>query len=667
MSFSYSKNFQMNTKIDSGFFSTDLLPSLGAKTNRATNLRRHIFSPFDPRYRAWEIFLLVLVIYSAWISPFQFAFLTYKRDGLFIINNIVDAFFAVDIFLRFFVAYLDSHSYLLIDNPRRIAIRYLSTWFTFDVCSTLPFQSMSIMLTDHKGGGLGFDVLSMLRLWRLRRVSSLFARLEKDIRFSYIWTRCIKLISVTLFAVHCAGCFNYMIAERYPDPDRTWIGAVYPEFKQMRLWDKYVTALYWSIVTLTTTGYGDLHAENTREMMFYICYMMFNLGLTSYIIGNMTNLVVHRSCRTSNFRDIVASATEFSRRNQLPRNIYDQIMSHICLKFKTEGFKQQETINGLPKAVRLSIANYLFYPLVQNVHLFHGASQDFILQLVMETEAEYYPPRVDVILQNEAPTDAYILVSGSVDFITKIDGHDQIIGNASTGEMFGEIGVLCEMPQPFGVRTTEISQILRLNKTVFLNILRANPNDEQLVTNNLFQKLKLWRCLDIENQEHTEEPIVKNTNQTRPKIDARQGHLEMVKFLLEKGEISNRSNESDRTPKAENRASEGILSLILNNENEISTSHCKKDRLASSSSSASPTIPKGAKSEKRVTIHVSFHKLAKLVILPDSLDELLKIAGRKFGHDGFTKVLNGENAEIDDLGVVRDGDHLYLFSSMYEL
>lgn len=101
--------------------------------------------------------------------------------------------------------------------------------------------------------------------------------------------------------MHFAGCFNYMIADRYPDPARTWIGAVYPNFKQMSLWDRYVTAMYWSIVTLTTTGYGDLHAENPREMLFDIFYMLFNLGLTAYLIGNMTNLVVHWTSRTRNF------------------------------------------------------------------------------------------------------------------------------------------------------------------------------------------------------------------------------------------------------------------------------------------------------------------------------------------------------------------------------
>lgn len=69
------------------------------------------------------MFLILLVIYSAWISPFEFAFLDYKQDALFVIDNIVNCFFAVDIVLTFFVAYLDSQSYLLIDEPKKIAIR----------------------------------------------------------------------------------------------------------------------------------------------------------------------------------------------------------------------------------------------------------------------------------------------------------------------------------------------------------------------------------------------------------------------------------------------------------------------------------------------------------------------------------------------------------------
>ncbi|KAK4386481.1 Potassium channel KAT2 [Sesamum angolense] len=512
------EELHMSTGSHSGFFSSDLLPSLGARINQATKLRRHIVSPFDPHYRAWEMFLILLVIYSAWISPFEFAFLSYKQDVLFIFDNIVNSFFAVDIVLTFFVAYLDSQSYLLIDDPKRIAIRYVSTWFTFDVCSTVPFQSLSLLFTDHNGG-LGFKLLSMLRLWRLRRVSSLFTRLEKDIRFNYFWTRCTKLIA---------------------------------------------------------------------------------------------------------------------------------------------------------------------------------------------------------------------------DYMGKVNGQDQIIGKASTGEIFGEIGVLCGKPQPFGVRTTEVSQLLRLNTTTFLNIIRANPEDERIVMNNLFQKLKVWRGFDIEGQEdpslilknwlgrepkrecnsHTEDhdnlygdsfdqKSTKDvsgsrfmvTNQSGTEVDAissaaedgqtalhtavRQGHLEMVRILLDTGGNVNKLNERCQLTKEleEHHANKGIYDLMQNYENEkklvgtsnSGTNRYKKDANPSSSSSKHPTGVEATKSVKRVTIHMNFQKqndtrkqLAKLIILPDSLEELLKIAGQKFGDGNLTKVLDAENAEIDDLSVIRDGDHLFLVPNLCE-
>ncbi|PHT40761.1 hypothetical protein CQW23_19615 [Capsicum baccatum] len=56
--------------------------------------------------------------------------------------------------------------------------------------------------------------------------------------------------------------------------------------------------MYWSVVTLTTVGYGDLHAHNTGEKVFSIFYMLFNIGLTAYIIGNMTNLIVNSVAKT---------------------------------------------------------------------------------------------------------------------------------------------------------------------------------------------------------------------------------------------------------------------------------------------------------------------------------------------------------------------------------
>ncbi|CAL9755370.1 unnamed protein product [Musa acuminata subsp. burmannicoides] len=469
--------------------SSGILPSLGARSTRRVKLRRFIVSPYARRYKAWETFLIVLVVYTAWASPFEFGFLERSRGVLALVDNVVDAFFAVDIVLTFFVAYVDKTSYLLIDSRKKIAWRYLSTWFVLDLASTVPLEIVRRIL-PRKLGSYGF--FTMLRLWRLRRVSSLFARLEKDRKFNYFWVRCAKLTCVTLFAVHSAGCFFYLVAARYHDPSRTWIGASIPDFHVRSLWVRYVTSLYWSITTLSTVGYGDLHAQNTWEMAFTIVYMLFNLGLASYLIGNMTNLVVHGTRRTRNYRDSIQAATGFAQRNQLPDRLQDQMISHLSLRFRidSEGLHQQETLDTLPKAIRSSISHHLFYPLVATVYLFRGVSHNMLFQLVSEMKAEYFPPREDVILQNEAPTDLYIVVTGIMDLIDHRSGAEQVCRVAKTGDVAGEIGVLCCRPQAFTARTRSLCQLLRLNRTTFLSIVQSNFGDGTTIVNNLLQCLK---------------------------------------------------------------------------------------------------------------------------------------------------------------------------------
>lgn len=106
---------------------------------------------------------------------------------------------------------------------------------------------------------------------------------------------------MTLFVVHLAGCIFFLLAARYPDATHTWIGSSMADFHQESLWICYVTSMYWSITTLATVGYGDLHPVSSWEMTFDILYMLFNIGLSAYLIGNMTNLVVHGTSRTRKY------------------------------------------------------------------------------------------------------------------------------------------------------------------------------------------------------------------------------------------------------------------------------------------------------------------------------------------------------------------------------
>ncbi|KAL6985372.1 hypothetical protein U1Q18_018748 [Sarracenia purpurea var. burkii] len=358
-----------------------------------------------------------------------------------------------------------------------------------DIASTLPFQFLYRLFTGKMHEGEVFGFLNLLRLWRLRRV--------------------------TLFAVHSAGCFYFWIAAHHKSSGSTWIGAQVPDFEQRSIWLGYTYSLYWSIVTLTTVGYGDLHAENTEEKVFNIFYMLFNIGLTAYLIGNMTNLVVHSAVRTFAMRDAINEILRYANKNRLPESLKEQMLTHMQLKFKTAELQQEEVLEDLPKAIRSSIARHLFHRTVENAYLFKGVSEDLIIQLVSEMKAEYFPPKVDIILQHEISTDFYILVSGALVWyfffytlsyyyqMQNLIIHDtgradiQKWNGAGAADMAGEIGVLFNISQPFTVRTKRLSQVIRISHQHFKQMVQQHNADGKTILSNFIQVWDLLTLFDV--------------------------------------------------------------------------------------------------------------------------------------------------------------------------
>lgn len=254
---------------------------------------------------------------------------------------------------------------------------------------------------------------------------------------------------------------------------------------KISLWDRYVTAIYWSITTLSGVGYGDLHPENTEEMMFDIVYMMFNLGFTAYLIGNMTDLLVEESSRTGRFRNIIAAVSNFATRNQLPDSLQNQITDYLSLKFRTDGFQQQCILDSLPKAIRLNILQHLFLHVLDKVYLFQGVSHSFLLLLVSEIQTGHFPTGQDIVLQNESPTELYIVVSGVVELFFCREGCSEKLVKTEVGDVFGEFGILSNKPHGFKASTKTLSQLLWLSRNSLVRALDSNSKDRKIVMTNL--------------------------------------------------------------------------------------------------------------------------------------------------------------------------------------
>lgn len=106
---------------------------------------------------------------------------------------------------------------------------------------------------------------------------------------------------------------------------------------------------------------------------------------------------------------------------------------------------------------------------------------------VADMKAEYIPPREDVIMQNEAPDDLYIIVSGEVEIISCEMDKERVLWTLRSGDMFGEVGALCCKPQCFTYRTKILSQVLRLKTSALFESMKTRHEDNITMIKNFLQ------------------------------------------------------------------------------------------------------------------------------------------------------------------------------------
>ncbi|GER27272.1 potassium channel SKOR family protein [Striga asiatica] len=460
--------------------------------NGLKDLSQGLFIQPDSRwYKTWEKFILIWAIYSSFFTPMEFGFFTGLPKNLFVLDIVGQVAFLVDIVLQFFLPYRDSHSYKMVYKRKLISLRYLKSHFIPDLLGCMPWDII------YKATGRKEEVryLLFIRLTRVRKVTTFFQRLEKDIRINYLFTRILKLIAVELYCTHTAACIFYYLATTLPEEKEgyTWIGSLklgdysYAHFRDIDIWKRYTTSMYFAIVTMATVGYGDIHAVNLREMIFIMIYVSFDMILGAYLIGNMTALIVKGS-KTERYRDRMTDLIKYMNRNRLGRDLRNQIKGHLRLQYESS-YTDAAVLNDIPISIRAKISQTLYKSYVENVALFKDCSSEFISQIVTRVHEEFFLPGEVIIEQGNAVDQLYFVCDGVLEeVVIGADGSEETVSLLERHSLFGEISILCNIPQPYTVRVSELCRLLRIDKQSFSNILEIYFHDGRKVLTNLLEE-----------------------------------------------------------------------------------------------------------------------------------------------------------------------------------
>lgn len=119
-----------------------------------------VVSPKNTRVQRWNLVILAAMFYVSTITPYEVSVMSGDAHPVLRgINYAVDAVFACDLLLQFFVGFWDPALKATCYDPWRIARRYSASWLALDVVSIFPFDEAA----------KGNDQLSTLRVVRIVR------------------------------------------------------------------------------------------------------------------------------------------------------------------------------------------------------------------------------------------------------------------------------------------------------------------------------------------------------------------------------------------------------------------------------------------------------------------------------------------------------------------
>ncbi|EQC38596.1 hypothetical protein SDRG_04299 [Saprolegnia diclina VS20] len=423
----------------------------------------------------WDVLSVVLIIYNGFYIPLSLAF---GRDSAYPIITQLDqaqwAFsllYLADVIVNFFSAY-ETRGKIEMRWPV-IIFNYLRTWFLVDSLAAFPFD---IVLSPSEASTGMFQILRLLKLFRMLSFMRILHRLEYVLLIRSNVSSLLKFCLLVFLTSHWFSCFFYYIS--YDNPTG-WVSN--QKLQNDTLYAKYVNAFYWSIMTMTTVGYGDVCAGNTQERAFAIFAMVIGAWIFAYGITNVVATVANLNPSDTCFQRKMDVVNAYMDRRDLPMMLRSEIREFLLnARLSTDSkLKNESKILGeLSALLRSKIALAINDSVLNKMPFFEGADHNFLMELALSMKMVCFPPHEDVIIEGEIGEEMFFIFRGAVEVLQSA----QQICVLGEQQYFGEMAILnANCLRTATVRTLCFSELRMLTRQKFLLALTHFPAMRQRI------------------------------------------------------------------------------------------------------------------------------------------------------------------------------------------
>lgn len=269
----------------------------------------------------WDLLVCCLVIYSVVVIPLRIGFNRQPSLGFIIFDDMIDCLFFLDMCATFNTAYMDAHLETYVYTRKKIAIHYMKFWFWIDLVSTVPFDDVVQLFASSQsqlGAIRAVRILRLGRLAKLQRLNKLQDYLEEQFSISPSQMNLVMLMLQIFFVAHVFACFWHFLAlpSTTTANERTWITE--GGFDDDSPTIQYIAALYYTIVTMLTVGYGDIHPTNPAERAYSVFTMLSGGVIFGALLSKVASVIEKRHPQARAFKENMDEVRAFLEEYSLP-------------------------------------------------------------------------------------------------------------------------------------------------------------------------------------------------------------------------------------------------------------------------------------------------------------------------------------------------------------
>lgn len=423
----------------------------------------------------WDIFISLLATYMAISIPFGMVMHTPPPFWVTILNHIVTVFFILDIYVRF-----RDQAQTARAHHTKTAKGYPKGWLAIDLLAAIPFELFSAI--GENVLGLGF-----LRLFKMLKVL-------RVVSFRSVWLHRINsnpvIVRLTFFfyflglSAHWASCI--WLALHIQPVTAALTG-------QVDIVNEYIKALYWSVTTITTIGYGDITPNHSRnmEMIFTMAVEILGAGAYGYIIGNIANMLTNIDMAKARHQERVDRINSFMKSKKIPERLQEQVYQYYNYLWETrKGYNDETILSELPESFRFEFAMLLNKSIIEKVPLFKGADQNLVRDVIFKLKPCIYIPGDEICITGEIGDKMYFINKGLVEVVSQDGMH--VYATLKDGDFFGEIALLLKQPRNATIRAVDYCDLYSLDKDSFDAVIANYPAFEKHIKKMAEERMRAF-------------------------------------------------------------------------------------------------------------------------------------------------------------------------------